>query len=128
MSTVEEAPEAIDSATVRKITLETLELAGKIAALTPTPLDDQIVATAINVVGKDLVWNLFVRFVLRQVPEAPAGEMEAMTALLEDAAPGFDPIAIIALIQSLIPTIQAVFAWWKQRRNVTPVPAPSPVV
>jgi hypothetical protein len=128
MSTAQEAPEAIDAAKVREITLEVLATAAKIAALTPTPLDDQIVGTAINIVNKDLVWNLVVRFILRQVPEAVPGEMEAMAALVEDAAPGIDPLTIIALIQSLIPTIQAFLAWWKKRRNVAPTPAPTPVV
>lgn len=129
MSTV--APEAIDSKTIQAIALDTLALAAKIAALTPTTVDDSIIATTTDLIQRPLVWAIIARIIDRA---APASTEEITNAVMagfgdDDKPQAVDVAAIVALVTWALPLIQqAVAAWRKRRQNAEPAPAPQPTV
>jgi hypothetical protein len=119
-------PEAVDVGTIKEVTLAVLVMARNIAAVTPWAFDDTIVAAAISITEKPVVWNLLALWISRQIPGVPEAAPELEAAIAE-AVPGIDPVTIIALITTLLPLIQGMLAWWKQRR-AQPAPVPTPTV
>ena len=105
--------EAIDADEAKKVVLMVLDFASDIAAMTPTPLDDKVVATVQNLIERPLVWNLVVSIINRAIPEDGAPEAAAVA---EEEA-GIPITTVVTLITTLLPLIKAALAWWKQRKQ-----------
>lgn len=120
-------PESIDPAALRQITLDVLGVAAKIAAFTPTPVDDQIVATVTDLVGRDLFWAIFQRLILRGTTASVEEVTNCVMAGFgdDDKPAAVDIAAIVALITTVLPLIQQAVAWWRNRKN-PPAPTPDP--
>ena len=120
----EELLEAIDADEAKKVVLQVLDFAAAIAAMTDTPMDDKAVETVKNLVERPLVWNLVISIINRALPEDSAPEAAAVA---EEEA-GIPITTVVTLITTLLPLIKAALAFWKQRKNAQPSPAPAPDV
>jgi len=116
--------EAIDADEAKKVTLEALDFAAAIAAMTPWPWDDKAVAVAKNLVDRPLVWKIVIALINRALPEAaPEADPELLAAVAAEDTAGIDPVTIVALITWALPLIQkALEAWKKRRAQPQPVP------
>ena len=123
--------EAIDADQAKEVVLGVLDFAGEIAAMTPWPTDDKIVAVAKDLVERPLVWKIVIGLINRALPESAPGVAfgaegdELFAAIAAEDTKGVDPVTIVTLIMTLLPMIQKAMAWWKNRRNG---PAPQPPV
>jgi hypothetical protein len=121
--------EAIDADEAKVVVMEALDFAGVLAAATPWPWDDKVVATAKNLVNRPLVWKVVIGLINRALPEdAPEAVVDPeLQAAIADAAPGIDPVTIAAFITWALPLIKKAIEAWKRRRQ-GPAPSPTPAV
>jgi hypothetical protein len=120
--------EAIDADEAKKVVDAVLDVAAEIAALTPWPTDDKVVATAKSLLGRPLVFRALIAMINRALPEATEAREAVdsdLLAAIAECPEGVDPVTIVTLITTLLPLIKQGLAWWKQRRNQA-APAPGP--
>ena len=118
--------EAIDADEAKEVVLGVLDFAGEIAAMTPWPWDDKVVAVAKNLVDRPLVWKVVIRLINSALPEGAETDSDLLVAVAAEDTAGIDPVTIVTLITTLLPLIRKALDFWKQRRN--PKPAPTPAV
>jgi hypothetical protein len=110
-------PDVNDESAFRKWCGTVTDMLVELAALTDTPLDDQVVAKLQTILAVDAYWTVLYVLIKAAMEYVRPDDQEELLVMSPDVGPvadqvGIDPGTIIILIKTIIEIVQ----WWRNRK------------